>query len=96
MKGIITCDPGSKGSYCLLLPDENTEITFMNTTLPFTELIQTLKDWRRFTKHDVVYIEKVHAIGGSGAKATFNFGWNAARVNLAAEAAGFRVEHKTR
>ena len=75
LKAYIGCDPGAKGSICLLVPDNKT-VEFCDTNIPPIQIIEWLEDV--FLKYDIqmIMIEEVHSIFGTSAKSNFNFGFN--------------------
>ena len=88
---VVGVDPGNKGAFCLLIP-ETKQIMFRETTLPALELYM----WFTAILHEfnlaICMIEKVHAIPGSTAKATFSFGANVERVTIIPEIAEVSVD----
>ena len=78
---VLGIDPGSSGAYCLLFPATR-DVLFKPTS---NNPVDTYA-WLEFTKNNhnlaICMIEEVHAIQGSSAKATFNFGGNVREVNL--------------
>jgi hypothetical protein len=88
---VIGVDPGSKGAFCLFVP--NTKyIEFRNTTDRAVDLFNWITVQDAQYNLAVCMIEEVGAIQGSAAKATFSFGANVERVNIIPEIAQISVD----
>lgn len=74
MKAWVGIDPGSKGAFCALYEDNTT--TFKDYETNPYKMAQWLHDVSQSHDIQMCMIEDVHAIFGSSAKATFNFGFN--------------------
>jgi len=77
LKAYFGCDPGAKGSICLLVP-EHTEnnIIFADTTTSPDQLYEALKlSAQEFTLAPIM-IENVSSIPGASAGSNFKFGYN--------------------
>lgn len=80
----IGIDPGSAGGIALLIDDRLDRFTYLSTDERMLEWLVDLQlDIQRAgTESDtIVIIEDVHAIGGSSAKGTFNFGFNVGEIH---------------
>ena len=78
---VLGIDPGSSGAYCLLFP-ESRDVIFKPTSNDPVDTYAWLLRIQMEYNLAVCMIEEVHAIQGSSAKATFNFGGNVREVNL--------------
>jgi hypothetical protein len=74
MKVWIGVDPGSSGALCALSED-NTTVFKDYEAIPYN-LALWLHDISQSHEIQMIMIEDVHAIFGSSAKSTFNFGFN--------------------
>lgn len=77
MSIVLGCDPGAKGAYCLLIPDQ--ELAWFaptpgGNTPPGVILTALQGDGAHLC--DVAYIEDVHSLYGMSAKSNFSFGGN--------------------
>lgn len=88
---VLGVDPGSKGAFCLLVP-ETKQIEFRPTTDHARELFEWISTLDAQFNLVVCMIEEVGAIQGSAAKATFSFGMNVARANIIPEIAKISVD----
>ena len=89
VSGAIGIDPGASGAICFLSDDG---FDFLDTTVDANYAIAGMIYFAG--KHGIssCTIEKVHAIPGSSAKATFGFGGSFSRVLTLAEGAGLGVD----
>jgi|TARA_B110000908_G_scaffold46223_1_gene56304 hypothetical protein len=88
---VLGVDPGSKGAFCLLVPETKT-IEFIKTTEHALDLFNWVKYLDNEYNLAVCMIEEVGAIQGSAAKSTFSFGANVERVNIIPEIAQISVD----
>ena len=72
-KVIIGIDPGAKGFLCACNPDNNTRAYISIADSTKAEIAHFLRD-NAIAQDCVVVMEEVHAVFGSSAKGTFNFG----------------------
>jgi hypothetical protein len=77
---VLGLDPGKSGAYCLLSLDNDEPLQFLtvpsignNVNVP--ALLATVRGWAESHKIVAAAMEDVHAIFGSAAKSTFQFGW---------------------
>ena len=93
-KGYIACDPGAKGSICLLVPDTNKIMFIDNTAIPMD-----IATWIQLAKKEyIIYtamIEKVHAIQGTSAGSNFKFGYNTGLITGVIQTLGLGLEQIT-
>ena len=78
---VLGIDPGSSGAYCLLFPASR-DVIFKPTSNDPVDTYAWLEWIKNNNNLAICMIEEVHAIQGSSAKATFNFGGNVREVNL--------------
>ena len=78
---VLGIDPGSSGAYCLLFPASR-DVVFKPTSNDPVDTFAWLECIKNNNNLAICMIEEVHAIQGSSAKATFNFGGNVREVNL--------------
>jgi hypothetical protein len=79
-KAYIGCDPGEKGSWCLLMPDTNYFEFFPTASKPI-DTIEWLIEIKRHSNIQIILIEEVHSIYGVSAGSNFKFGYNVGLVN---------------
>lgn len=78
---ILGIDPGKNGGFCIMFPDRTIEY-FKSPVIGkeideggYTDIIETAQRMAHIGKHELyAFLEDVHAIHGSAAKATFEFG----------------------
>lgn len=81
----VGVDPGNAGGICIMGPRKKVVV------FPFQG--DPYKDWRviqKIPKDSKVCLERVHAVFGSRAKATFNFGKSVGRVEALLAARGLK------
>lgn len=74
---VLGCDPGAKGAYCLLIPDQQLAWfapTPGGSVSPGVILTALQADGCNMV--DAAYIEDVHSLYGMSAKSNFSFGGN--------------------
>jgi len=89
-----SCDPGAKGSFCLLIPSTK-QVMFKPTTDKPELILKWLNQIQAEFNLRVILIEDVHAIFGTSAKSNFNFGFNTGVVNAISMASGASVDRVT-
>jgi len=87
----ISCDPGAKGSFCLLVPTLGHIEFYPTNELPIN-IISWLKDAESKYKIKVIMLEDVHAIFGTSANSNFKFGYNVGVVNALCASTGSMVD----
>jgi len=87
----IGIDPGAKGQYCLLVPEEG-RIHFAPTTDKPLFTFSWINDIREEYNLRIIMIEDVRVIPGSAATSSFNFGYNVGVVNAISSASGMGVD----
>ena len=87
----VSCDPGQKGSFCLLVPATK-QVAFKSTTEKPMIILQWLHQIQVEYELRVILIEDVHAIFGTSAKSNFVFGYNTGVVNAISMASGASVD----
>lgn len=75
---VIGCDPGAKGSICLLQLDGNNpaKIEFIDNSDPVKDIYDVLSGIQFNIPIRMAMIEDVHSIYGMSAKSNFSFGKN--------------------
>jgi len=79
----VGCDPGMKGSWCLLIPSRN-KIEFLSTVYPVAEVISHIVGIAAYADLKCIMLEDVHSLLGMSAKSNFSFGYNVGMVNTMA------------
>ena len=87
----VGCDPGAKGSFCLLVPSTK-QVAFFSTTAKPVDIYDWFIDIQTQLNLAVTMIENVHAIKGAAAGASFTFGRNVGIVNTIPACAGSSVD----
>ncbi len=90
-KSYIGVDPGAKGSFCCIVPDDNL-VGFMPTCGKPMDINAWLEKIKSRTTIQIIMIEDVHAIFGTSAGSNFTFGYNAGGVNWICECLGCGVD----
>jgi len=86
-----SCDPGAKGSFCVLDPTTK-KVAFMPTTTKPIDLVGWFYLIQKEVDLKVILIEDVHSIFGTSAKSNFNFGFNTGLVHGIARSTGVSVD----
>ena len=92
--GYISCDPGTKGSFCLLIPETKYIDFYPTNDKPHTTL-EWLNLQNEIYNIQVICLENVHAIHGTSANSNFNFGVNVGIVTALSSATGCSVDKVT-
>ena len=87
----VACDPGAKGSFCLLVP-ETQQVMFKPTTDKPLYIFNWFKQIQEEFNLLVTMVEEVHSIFGVSAKSNFNFGFNTGVVTAIASTTGCMVD----
>jgi len=87
----LACDPGSKGSFCLLLPKFN-KASFKGTEEKPSDLIDWIEEIKLQYNLRLIMIEDVHSLPLVSAKSNFSFGYNLGVVTNIAIASKVMVD----
>ena len=91
---VMACDPGKKGSFCLLVPSTKL-VDFYPTDAKPMDILTWIVQMAGATDIQMIMIEDVHSIYGTSAKSNFMFGYNVGVVNALAQATGLSVDKVT-
>lgn len=96
-RAYVGVDPGASGAICLLCP-ETKDTIFVDTTDKPSDLAATYNSWAETYELVVVCVEDVHALPGTSAGSSFQFGANTAIMTTIPEVLNLpmtRVKPKT-
>ncbi len=91
-RAYVGIDPGAKGSFCCIVPDDKL-VGFFPTNGKPQEIHAWLMKIHNRTNLQIIMIEDVHAIFGTSAKSNFSFGFNTGGVNWISAVIGCGVDH---
>lgn len=84
-------DPGARGAICALAPEIN-RAEFIDLSQTIVKVCRWILNIKEAGKINAIFVEDVHALGNSAAKATFTFGRNVQKVHDAYEIVGLKFD----